>query len=73
MRGERQREAALADGVRQLDDEKHHWQKACGYLKQETDGLEMQDDHHFDMLGHQVWGGRVIDDMKMMGWFPWTK
>jgi len=38
-----------------------------------TDGLEMQDDHHFDMLGHQVWGQRVIDDMKMMGWFPWAK
>jgi len=38
-----------------------------------TDGLEMQDDHHFDMLGHQVWAQRVIDDMKMMGWFPWAK
>lgn len=36
-----------------------------------TDGLEMQDDHHFDMQGHKDWGGRVISTMQSKGWFPW--
>ncbi len=38
-----------------------------------TDGLEMQDDHHFDMLGHQVWADRAIALMQnhTPSWFPW--
>jgi hypothetical protein len=36
-----------------------------------TDGLEMQDDHHFDMQGHKDWASRVIMLMQSNGWFPW--
>jgi hypothetical protein len=36
-----------------------------------TDGLEMQDDHHFDMQGHKDWANRVIMLMQSNGWFPW--
>jgi hypothetical protein len=38
-----------------------------------TDGLTMQDDHHFDFEGHKVWTQRVLDLMKMNGWFPWAQ
>jgi hypothetical protein len=36
-----------------------------------TDGLSMQDDHHFDMQGQKDWGGRVISVMKTNGWYKW--
>jgi hypothetical protein len=36
-----------------------------------TDGLEMQDDHHFDMQGHKDWAGRVIMVMQSKGWWHW--
>jgi hypothetical protein len=36
-----------------------------------TDGLEMQDDHHFDMQGHKDWSDRVIMLMKSNGWWHW--
>jgi len=36
-----------------------------------TDGIEMQDDHHFDMQGHKTWADRVIMLMQTNGWFPW--
>jgi hypothetical protein len=36
-----------------------------------NDNIEMQDDHHFDMLGHQVWAWRLINLMQSHGWFPW--
>jgi len=36
-----------------------------------TDGLEMQDDHHFDMQGHKDWAARLINLMKMKGWYKW--
>jgi hypothetical protein len=36
-----------------------------------TDGIEMQDDHHFDMQGHKDWGARVISVMKTKGWYKW--
>ena len=36
-----------------------------------TDGLEMQDDHHFDMQGQKDWAARVIMVMQTNGWFPW--
>jgi hypothetical protein len=38
-----------------------------------TDGLTMQDDHHFDFNGHKTWTKRVLDIMKEKGWFPWAK
>ena len=38
-----------------------------------TDGLSMQDDHHFDFAGHKVWTQRVLDLMKSKGWFPWAQ
>jgi len=37
-----------------------------------TDGIEMQDDHHFDMQGHKDWSNRVIMLMKSNNWFPWN-
>lgn len=36
-----------------------------------TDGIEMQDDHHFDMQGHKDWSDRVIMLMKSNGWYHW--
>jgi hypothetical protein len=36
-----------------------------------TDGLSMQDDHHFDMQGHKDWADRVIKLMQNNNWFPW--
>jgi hypothetical protein len=38
-----------------------------------TDGLGMQDDHHFDFSGHKLWSERAIALMQSNGWFPWTK
>jgi hypothetical protein len=38
-----------------------------------TDGLGMQDDHHFNFDGHKVWTQRVLDLMKSKGWFPWAQ
>ena len=36
-----------------------------------TDGLEMQDDHHFDMQGHKDWAARVVMLMQSKGWWKW--
>jgi Carbohydrate esterase, sialic acid-specific acetylesterase len=36
-----------------------------------TDGLSMQDDHHFDMQGHKDWAARVIMLMQSKGWWRW--
>ena len=36
-----------------------------------TDGIEMQDNHHFDLQGHKEWAGRVISLMQSNNWFPW--
>ena len=36
-----------------------------------TDGIEMQDNHHFDLQGHKDWAGRVISLMQSNNWFPW--
>jgi len=38
-----------------------------------TDGLSMQDDHHFDFQGHKTWSERAIMLMQSNGWFPWTR
>jgi hypothetical protein len=36
-----------------------------------TDGLPMEDDHHFNFDGHKIYMGRVLQIMKDKGWFPW--
>jgi hypothetical protein len=36
-----------------------------------TDGLPMQDDHHFNMAGHKGWAERAIDILIMKGWARW--
>jgi hypothetical protein len=36
-----------------------------------TDGIEMQDNHHFDMQGHKDWAARAIALMQSKNWFPW--
>jgi hypothetical protein len=36
-----------------------------------TDGLGMQDDHHFNLDGQKEWSRRVLATMKEKGWFPW--
>jgi hypothetical protein len=36
-----------------------------------TDGIEMQDNHHFDMQGHKDWAASVISLMQSNNWFPW--
>jgi hypothetical protein len=36
-----------------------------------TDGLGMQDDHHFNFDGHKEWVSRMLQIMKDKGWFPW--
>ena len=38
-----------------------------------TDGLGMQDDHHFDYLGHKEWTRRALELMRSQGWFPWAE
>jgi hypothetical protein len=37
-----------------------------------TDGLPMQDDHHFNMAGHRMWAERAIRLMIDRGWAPWA-
>jgi hypothetical protein len=38
-----------------------------------TDGIAMQDDHHFNLMGHITWTKRVLDKMEAKGWFPWAE
>jgi Carbohydrate esterase, sialic acid-specific acetylesterase len=38
-----------------------------------TDGLSMQDDHHFDLAGYKEWCKRALQIMQDKGWFPWAK
>jgi len=37
-----------------------------------TEGIEMQDDHHFDMAGHKEWADRVFKGMADKGLLPWA-
>ncbi len=37
-----------------------------------TDGLGMQDDHHFDMAGHKLWAERAVDRLISSGWASWA-
>lgn len=36
-----------------------------------TDGLNLADDHHFQLDAHRIWSERAIQIMKDKGWFPW--
>jgi len=36
-----------------------------------TDGLGMQDDHHFNLDGQKEWSKRALTIMKDKGWFLW--
>jgi hypothetical protein len=38
-----------------------------------TDGLQMQDDHHFDMAGHKGWAERAVQILIDRGWAPWAR
>ena len=37
-----------------------------------TDGLPMQDDHHYNMLGYQIWANRGMGLLIGHGWAPWA-
>ena len=37
-----------------------------------TEDLPMQDDHHFDLLGHKIWGERALSVLQERGWAPWA-
>ncbi len=36
-----------------------------------TDGLPLEDDHHFNFTGHKIWTGRVVQLIKDKGWDTW--
>jgi hypothetical protein len=38
-----------------------------------TDKIAMQDDHHFNMLGHRAWAERAIKLLREKGWAPWAR
>jgi Carbohydrate esterase, sialic acid-specific acetylesterase len=38
-----------------------------------TDGLTMQDTHHFDMAGHKGWAERAIGILLNRGWARWAR
>jgi Carbohydrate esterase, sialic acid-specific acetylesterase len=37
-----------------------------------TEDLPMEDDHHFNMLGHKLWAERALTIVKDRGWAPWS-
>jgi hypothetical protein len=37
-----------------------------------TDGIPMQDDHHYNMTGHRLWADRAFAGMAAKGFLPWT-
>ena len=37
-----------------------------------TDGLPMQDNHHFDMTGHRMWAARAFAAMAEKAMLPWA-
>jgi hypothetical protein len=37
-----------------------------------TDGLPMEDDHHYNMLGHRLWADRGMALLVGQGWAPWA-
>jgi hypothetical protein len=37
-----------------------------------TDGVAMQDDHHYNMTGHRLWADRAFAGMAAKGFLPWA-
>jgi hypothetical protein len=37
-----------------------------------TDGLPMQDDHHFNLKGHELWADRAFTGLGAAGLLPWA-
>jgi Carbohydrate esterase, sialic acid-specific acetylesterase len=37
-----------------------------------SDGLQMQDDHHYNMAGHRDWADRAFQGMAAKGLLPWA-
>jgi hypothetical protein len=37
-----------------------------------TDGIPMQDDHHFNLMGHEIWADRAFAGMAAHGLLPWA-
>jgi hypothetical protein len=37
-----------------------------------TDGLTMEDDHHYNMAGHKEWAARGFQLLRDKGWAPWA-
>ena len=37
-----------------------------------TDGLPMQDNHHYNMIGHRMWAARAFAGMADKGLLPWV-
>lgn len=37
-----------------------------------TDGLPMEDDHHYDLTGHKLWAERGLAIVKQRGWADWA-
>lgn len=36
-----------------------------------TEGVAMQDDHHFNLDGQRTWAQRALETMQTKGWFKW--
>jgi hypothetical protein len=37
-----------------------------------TEGIAMQDNHHYDMQGHKTWADRAFAHMEQNGWITWA-
>jgi hypothetical protein len=37
-----------------------------------TDGIQMEDDHHYNMAGHKEWAARGFGLLREHGWAPWV-
>jgi hypothetical protein len=37
-----------------------------------TDGLPLEDDHHFNFIGHKGWADNAIEVLRDHGWAPWA-
>jgi hypothetical protein len=38
-----------------------------------TDGITLEDDHHFTLTGQKTWAERGVQLMITRGWFPWKR
>jgi hypothetical protein len=37
-----------------------------------TNGVSMQDDHHYNLAGHKLWSQRAVQILVDRGWAPWS-